>query len=193
MQERKGPWFFTAFCVPCENHSYLGPVYHIDSYIFRNWKSGKEKERWNTGSSFGIYTKMWISSWSTIFKPEKYKCLDSDTNVWTVVIGLSLEHVGTAYWKIWDNLKLRKAQSIKFTWKEITNKIRQCCLKMDLNVLWKTLRILQFRDSKYYSSQVMCSLYKVKMSLSDSQWKTQLHSRHNIWYGPYFSTLLLLA
>lgn len=165
----------------------------MGSYIFRNWKSGKEKERWNTDSSFGIYTKMWILSWSTIFKPEKYRCLDSDTNVWTVVIGLSLEHIGTGYWKIWDNLKLRKAQSIKLIWKERINKIRRCCLKMDLNVSWKYLGILLFRDAKYYCSQVMCSPYKVKMSLSGSWWRTQLHSRHNIWYCPYFSTLLLLA
>ena len=47
-------------------------------------KVGGKKERWNTDSSFGICTKIWIWSWFSIFKPEKYKCLGSD--YWVVFI-----------------------------------------------------------------------------------------------------------
>lgn len=109
-----------------------------------------------------------------------------------MIIGLSL----------WKNMGMEKSE---LTWnlgtifqvdlkgKESVNKSRKYSLETALDISQKSLGILQNRDSKYRSSQVMCSPCKIKTNMPGSLWWTKLHSKHNIWYCPHFSTLLLLA
>lgn len=93
---------------------------------------------------------------------------------------------------MWVNLKLRYNLSTDLKGKQSVNKSEKHHLETALDISGKPW---EYSSIGILNTIVVesCVLCKIKTSMPGSLWRTKLHSKHNIWYCPHLSTLLLLA